>query len=151
VIEIGIGLLLIVGAGVILTGAGDLLLGPAAIDLFPLIGFVGTFFIAAVGLLLIAAGLARRTMQRHHARRHELRSARLAWIGTLLVASLAIGVPLCAAPFNLVSVAGFPLGYYAAAQGALIALVVLAFAWAGRQNRIDAGHIGGDAEGQVHD
>jgi len=138
VIEIGIGVLLILGAGVILTGAGDMLLGPSVIDLFPLIGYGGTAFILAIGLLLIAAGLARRAMARHHARRHALRSARLSSIGCLLAASLAVGVPLCAAPFNLVVVADFPLGYYAAAQGALIGLAALAFAWAARQNRIDA-------------
>jgi putative solute:sodium symporter small subunit len=137
VIEIGIGLLLVLGASVILTGAGDTL-GLEAVDVFPLIGYGGIGFIAALGVLFIAAGLTRRAMQRHHARRYALRSARLTWVGVLLTAFLAIGVPLCAAPFNLVSVGGFPLGYYAAAQGALIGLVVLAFAWAGRRNRIDA-------------
>ena len=70
--------------------------------------------------------------------RHALRTARL-MIGTLLVtAGLAIGLPLAAEPFNLVRIAGFPLGYYLAAQGALIGLVVLAFVWAARQSRIDA-------------
>lgn len=131
-IEIVLGLLLIVGALAILAP------GATGIDLIPLIGYGGTGVLIGAGVLLIAAGLTRRALRRDAARGHALRTARLT-IGALLVtAGLAIGLPLAAEPFNLVRVAGFPLGYYLAAQGALIGLVVLAFVWAARQSRIDA-------------
>lgn len=136
-IEILLGLLLVAGAFIILTGAGDTL-GLSNIDFFPLLGYGGTGFILALGILLIAAGLSRRAMQRHHERRHTIRSARLTAAAFLGVASLAAGLPLAAEPFNLLRIEGFPVGYYLAAQGGLIGLVILAFVWAGRQNRIDA-------------
>lgn len=131
-IEIVLGLLLIVGALAILAP------GATGIDLIPLIGYGGAVILIGAGVLLFAAGLTRRAIRREPARGHALRTARLT-IGALLVtAGLALGLPLAAEPFNLVRVAGFPLGYYLAAQGALIGLVVLAFVWAARQSRIDA-------------
>lgn len=135
-IEIGLGLLLIAGAFVILAGAGDTL-GLSDIDFFPLLGYGGTGFILGLGVLLVAAGLVRRAMKRHHERRYTLRTSRLTTTGILAAASLAIGLPLAAEPFNLVRIEGLPGGYYLAAQGALVGLVILAFIWAARQNRID--------------
>ena len=136
--EIALGLLLIAGMLAILAGVGGLLPGPSGIDPLPLIGYGGTAFILAAGVLLVAAGLARRAIARHPERRHALRSARLTAAGVLAAAGLALGLPLSAEPFNLVRIEGFPLGYYLAAQGALIGLVILAFAWAARQSRVDA-------------
>lgn len=136
-IEIGLGLLLIAAAFIVLAGAGDTL-GLSNIDFFPLLGYGGTGFILALGILLVAAGLSRRAMKRHHEARYTLRSARLTTAAFLATASLAAGLPLAAEPFNLVRVDGLPLGYYLAAQGGLIGLVILAFVWAARQNRIDA-------------
>lgn len=131
-IEIVLGLLLIVGALAILAP------GVIGIDLIPLIGYGGAGLLIGAGVLLIAAGLTRRAIRRDAARGQALRTARLT-IGALLVTTgLAIGLPLAAEPLNLVRVAGFPLGYYLAAKGAVIGLVVLAFVWAARQNRIDA-------------
>lgn len=135
-IEIGLGVVLVLGAVVILAGAGDTL-GLSSIDLFPLLGYGGTAFILALGVLLMASGLVRRALKRHHERRHVLRTMRLTTFGVLATASLAVGLPLAAEPFNLVHVNGFPLGYYLVAEAALAGLVVLAFVWAGRQNRID--------------
>jgi putative solute:sodium symporter small subunit len=40
-------------------------------------------------------------------------------------------------PLNEIIIAGFPLGYYMAAQGSLIAFVVLIFWFARRQEAID--------------
>lgn len=137
-IEIGFGLLLVAGAGMILAGAFGIVAAPMGVDLFPLVGAVGTGLILAVGVLLVAAGRTRRAIAHHPERRHALRSARLTTVALLFVAALAIGLPLSPGPFNLVRVGGFPMGYYFAAQGALVGLVILAFWWAARQSRIDA-------------
>ena len=40
-------------------------------------------------------------------------------------------------PLNQIVILGFPLGFYMAAQGSLIAFVILIFWFAWRQNRID--------------
>lgn len=40
-------------------------------------------------------------------------------------------------PLNAITVAGFPLGFYMAAQGSLIAFVVMLFWFARRQDQID--------------
>jgi putative solute:sodium symporter small subunit len=143
-IEIGLGVLLLAAAVIVLIGAGDTL-GLSSIDFFPLLGYGGTGFIVALGSLLIAAGLSRRAMQRRHERRHTLRSARLTTAALLSGACLTMGLLLGPEPFNLVRIRGLPLGYYLAAQGGLIGLVVLAFVWAARQNRIDA------EEGAAHE
>jgi putative solute:sodium symporter small subunit len=42
-----------------------------------------------------------------------------------------------AVPLNSIVIIGFPLGYYMAAQGSLIAFVILIFWYAARQNKID--------------
>ena len=43
-------------------------------------------------------------------------------------------------PLNSISFIGFPLGYYMAAQGSLIAFVVMLFVFARKQNAIDEEH-----------
>jgi putative solute:sodium symporter small subunit len=137
VIEILLGLLTLAGAVVILMGAGDTLGLPVG-DLFPLIGFRGTVLIVLVGVLLMARGAYRLSLKKAHDRRWELRSAGLMW--TILSATilLGIGVPLLAEPMNLFRIGGFPLGYYLSAQGVLVALAMLAFIFARRQDVIDA-------------
>lgn len=134
--ELGLGALLIGGAIVIATGKTTALFG--IIDLLPLLGYGGAALIAAAGGLLCAAGLTRRALKKETAHRHGLRSGRMTAAAVLTAGGLAIGVPLIADLLNLVRIEGFPLGYYFAAQGVLIALVVLAFAWASRQSRVDA-------------
>ena len=42
-----------------------------------------------------------------------------------------------AVPLNAITIIGFPLGYYMAAQGSLIAFVILIFWYCARQNSID--------------
>ena len=138
-IEIGIGVLLVAGALSLVAGALGIVAAPAGVDLFPLFGVVGTGLVLTAGLLLVAAGRTRRAIARHPERRHALRSTRLTIVALLLVAGLAIAaLPLSPGPFNLLRIGGFPAGYYLAAQGGLIGLVILAFWWAARQNRIDA-------------
>ena len=43
-------------------------------------------------------------------------------------------------PLNSIVILGFPLGFYMAAQGALIVFVVLVFWFSGRQDSIDREH-----------
>lgn len=136
-IEIGIGLLLAAAALFVLAGAFGVVLAPAGVDLFPLVGYGGAGLVFAAGVLLVAAGRTRRAIARHPGRRHALRTARLTIVAVLLTAVLAIGLPLRPGPFNLLRIGGFPAGYYLAAQGALVGLVILAFWWAKRQDRID--------------
>lgn len=65
---------------------------------------------------------------------------------TVLViwAIFGYGIHLFAIPLNSIVIAGFPLGYYMAAQGSLIVFVVLIFWFAKRQDAID--HEAGVAE-----
>jgi len=67
------------------------------------------------------------------------------WRHTLLLAAAVVAVviicaivlPLFAAEFNGETLLGFPLGFYAAAQGVIIVLIVTVF-WTGhRQARTD--------------
>lgn len=137
--EIVLGLVLIVGLLAMLAGVGGTLPGSVGFDPLPLLGYSGVCIFLAVGLLLISAGFMRRAIARHSGEmRHDLRTARLTFVGCLATAALSLTVPLVAGPLNVVQIDGFPLGYYLAAQGALIGLVILAFAWAGRQDAIDA-------------
>jgi len=58
---------------------------------------------------------------------------------TVLViwAIFGYGIHLFVIPLNEIVIAGFPLGYYMAAQGSLIVFVVLIFWFAKRQDTID--------------
>jgi len=137
VIQIVLGSLAVLGALVILMGAGDTLRLPIG-DLFPLIGFLGTGLIASLGALLIAQGAYSRRLRRPHHDRHGFRSCGLASASLLGVLLLALVTPLMAEPLNLVSIGGFPAGYYMAAQGTLLGLVILIFLTVLRQDTIDA-------------
>lgn len=137
-IEIALGVLIIAAVLAVVAGIGGLVPGVPAIDLFPLLGIGGTGVLLAAGALLVAAGMTRRAIARDPARRFALRTARLTASALLAIAGLAVALPLTAGPFNLVRIGGFPLGYYLAAQGGLIALVILAFVWAACRNRIEA-------------
>jgi putative solute:sodium symporter small subunit len=65
------------------------------------------------------------------------RTSRLMWIIMILWFFFSFFVHLFAVQLNEIKFLGFPFGFYMAAQGSLIAFVVLCFwnAWA--QNRID--------------
>lgn len=58
---------------------------------------------------------------------------------TVLViwAIFGFGIHMFVVPLNEIVIAGFPLGYYMAAQGSLIVFVVLIFWFAKRQDTID--------------
>jgi putative solute:sodium symporter small subunit len=137
-IEIGLGLFLVAVLAAMLSGVGRLVPGGESIDLIPLLGIEGVALILAVAALLIASGMVRNALRAHPERAHALRTARLTVHALLATAGFAIGIPFVVGPANLVRIDGMPLGYYAAAQASLLALVVVAFVWAGRQRRIDA-------------
>ena len=61
----------------------------------------------------------------------------LMWTIMILWFIFSFGIHLFAVQLNQVSFLGFPLGFYMAAQGSLIAFVVLCFWNAFAQNKID--------------
>lgn len=65
------------------------------------------------------------------------RTSRLIWATLAAWAFFGFGVHAFVQLLNAVVVAGFPLGYYMAAQGSLIAFVVMLFLFARRQDAID--------------
>jgi putative solute:sodium symporter small subunit len=137
-IEIAFGILVILGAVAILMGAGDTLHLPVG-DLYPLLGATGTGIIAGAGMLLVLHGAYRLARKRKTGSRHALRVMGLAYVMLLLIALFGAVIPLLLVePLNVVTIGGFPAGFYMAAQGSLIALVVLAFSTVAKQDAIDA-------------
>lgn len=75
----------------------------------------------------------------------DLRNAEAHWVKTraLMFTMLALWVffgfviHMFVAPLNNIVIAGFPLGFYMAAQGSLIVFVVMLFWFARRQDDID--------------
>jgi putative solute:sodium symporter small subunit len=65
------------------------------------------------------------------------KTSRLMWIIMILWFIFSFGIHLFAVQLNQFSFLGFPLGFYMAAQGSLIAFVVLCFWNASAQNKID--------------
>jgi putative solute:sodium symporter small subunit len=62
---------------------------------------------------------------------------------TLMIVTLAIWfffsfiIHVFVEPLNTIVILGFPLGFYMAAQGSLIAFVILCFWFSSQQDRID--------------
>ncbi len=65
------------------------------------------------------------------------KTSRLMWIIMALWVFFSFVVHFFAVPLNTIVIAGFPLGFYMAAQGSLISYVVLCFWNASAQNKID--------------
>lgn len=66
------------------------------------------------------------------------RRTRRLMITTLIVWLIfGFGVHFFVSTLNAISFLGFPLGFYMAAQGSLIAFVLLVFWFSGRQDAID--------------
>ena len=65
------------------------------------------------------------------------KTSKLMWTILFLWFVFSFGVHLFAIPFNGIVIGGFPMGFYMAAQGSLIAFVVLCFWNAIAQNKID--------------
>ena len=65
------------------------------------------------------------------------KTSRLMWTIMVLWVIFSFVIPAFAVQLNQVVIAGFPLGFYMAAQGSLIAYVVLCFWNAYAQNKTD--------------
>ena len=65
------------------------------------------------------------------------KTSRLMWIILTLWVIFSFVAPAFAVQLNTIVIWGFPLGFYMAAQGSLIAYVVLCFWNASAQNKID--------------
>jgi putative solute:sodium symporter small subunit len=68
---------------------------------------------------------------------HWQRTRSLMWITLAIWFFFGYFVHFFAVPLNQIVILGFPLGFYMAAQGSLIAFVILIFWFAHQQNRID--------------
>ena len=65
------------------------------------------------------------------------KTSRLMWTIMALWVIFSFVIPAFAVQLNEIVIGGFPLGFYMAAQGSLIAYVVLCFWNASAQNNID--------------
>ena len=75
------------------------------------------------------------------AKRHRYwwRTSRLMWGMVAVWAVFGFAVPMFAPLLNQLKFLGFPLGFYMAAQGSLIAFVAMLFWFNWRQDKIDNG------------
>jgi putative solute:sodium symporter small subunit len=71
------------------------------------------------------------------ARGHWSKTSQLMWTVLALWFFFAFVIHFFVNGLNKIVILGFPLGFYMAAQGSLIAFVILIFWYASRQNRID--------------
>jgi putative solute:sodium symporter small subunit len=79
--------------------------------------------------------MAELTPERREA--YWTKTSRLMWIILGWWVLFSFVIPAFAVQLNQIVIAGFPLGFYFAAQGSLISYVVLCFYNAYRQNKID--------------
>ncbi|MEZ5926287.1 MAG: DUF4212 domain-containing protein [Hyphomicrobiaceae bacterium] len=77
-------------------------------------------------------------MTEHH-RQDEYwgRTSRLMWIMLALWLFFSFIIHFFVNALNSITILGFPLGFYMAAQGSLIAFVIMLFIFAKSQNSID--------------
>jgi putative solute:sodium symporter small subunit len=76
-------------------------------------------------------------MQQGNGERHWARTSSLMWIMTALWIIFSFVIHMFVNQLNAITILGFPLGFYMAAQGSLIAFVVMLFVFAHRQDQID--------------
>jgi putative solute:sodium symporter small subunit len=132
-IEIGLGVLVIAAAVALASGYTDAKLP------VPPIGFAGTLALVTIGASLVAHGLIGLRIKRNIDNSAPLRVLGRTIFTLTLALLIVIAVPALVAPLNLGTVAGFPVGFYLAAQGALLALAVLAFRAAQQMDAAEAG------------
>jgi putative solute:sodium symporter small subunit len=82
-------------------------------------------------------GNAMATLTPEKQQAYWSKTSRLMWTIMFLWFVFSFGVHFFAVPLNKIVIAGFPLGFYMAAQGSLIAFVVLCFWNSSAQNKID--------------
>ena len=143
-IQILLGVLVLLVALVILMGAGDTLRLPTG-DIFPLIGYGGTGAIVGLGALLIARGVYGRKLKAAMGdKRAATRSAAAATAATLAILLLALTVPLTATALNVLSLGGFPVGYYMASLGAPVAMIIFVFLYVLKEDAIETERLAGE-------
>ncbi len=76
-------------------------------------------------------------MQPVNIERHWKRTSHLMWLMMFLWAFFSFFIHMFVKDLNTIVILGFPLGFYMAAQGSLIAFVVMLFFFAKRQDTID--------------
>jgi len=76
-------------------------------------------------------------MEKRQVEHYWARTSRLMWIMFALWLVFSFLVHFFVKQLNSVTFAGFPLGFYMAAQGSLIAFVIMLFVFAWRQDVID--------------
>lgn len=81
--------------------------------------------------------MVKRFMPPERARDYWRLTMRLMWSVLALWFLFGFAIHLFVADLNRIVVFGFPLGFYMAAQGSLVAFVIVIFWYARRQNRID--------------
>jgi len=59
------------------------------------------------------------------------------WIMMILWAFFSFFIHMFVNELNTINILGFPLGFYMAAQGSLLAFVIMLFIFANRQDKID--------------
>jgi putative solute:sodium symporter small subunit len=69
--------------------------------------------------------------------RHWSRTSSLMWLMMILWIIFSFVIHMFVDQLNAIKILGFPLGFYMAAQGSLIAFVVMLFIFAGKQDSID--------------
>jgi putative solute:sodium symporter small subunit len=72
--------------------------------------------------------------------RHWSATTRLTWLMLAIWAIFSFIIHMFATSLNGITVLGFPVGFYMAAQGSLIIFVVILFWFARAQDKIDRDH-----------
>jgi putative solute:sodium symporter small subunit len=117
-LEAAIGLLIMVAAGLLAGGAAS-----AIVPVAPA-GLGANLVLAGTGATIAAHGMTGRFAQRSSL----IAAGRWrALFYVLLVLTLAAALPMAVELLDLFSMAGFPVGYYLAAQGLLIVFAMIAF------------------------
>ncbi len=81
--------------------------------------------------------MARAGLTPEKAREYWGKTSALMWFVLAIWFVFSFGIHFFVNAMNTIVIAGFPLGFYMAAQGSLIVFVVVIFWFAMRQNRID--------------
>jgi putative solute:sodium symporter small subunit len=79
-------------------------------------------------------------MANSNAEGHWADTSRLMWIALALWAFFGFGIHFFVGALNSITILGFPLGFWFAGQGSLIAFVILLFWFARSQDKIDEKH-----------
>lgn len=76
-------------------------------------------------------------MQQGSGERYWARTSTLMWIMMALWIFFSYVIHFFVSSLNAITILGFPIGFYMAAQGSLVAFVVMLFLFAKRQDTID--------------